>query len=205
MIISLLCIIFFTGFFGNTLKAYALIPPYATLVTEISVYLLFLYSLVLSAKRHESYRLDLSWLWILFLMIAASSVIVNDYINLRPIFSLRIILRFYLLYLALINLNLSDSELKKINNLIIFLFLIQLPAVAYKFSIYGVSERTIGTYALRGGGLTTMFPIIVISYCMSWYVLYKKSVWYLLISTSFIIWGIVGAKAALFYLYPVTF
>jgi hypothetical protein len=205
MTIICFCIIFFMGFFGNSMVAYGLIPAKAILVTEISIYLLFLYAIINSAKRKSTFKLDLIWVWILFLLVTASSIVVNNSYNLKPIFSFRLIIRFYILYLALINLDLKNSDIFKLNKILFILFLIQLPAVAYKFSIYGVSERTIGTYAERGGGLTTMFPIVVISYCISWYVLYKKSLWYLIISGGFILWGIIGAKAALLFLYPITF
>jgi hypothetical protein len=88
---------------------------------------------------------------------------------------------------------------------LLILFLIQLPVVAYKFTIFGVSERTIGSYAARGGGLTTMIPIVMVSYFMSFYFYYKRSVMLIIFSSCFILWGIVGAKAALFFLFPLNF
>ena len=72
-------------------------------------------------------------------------------------------MRFYLFYLALINLGLDETMLKRINKFLFILFIIQLPAVAYRFSIYGISELTIGTYATHGGGPTADY-----SNCGSW-------------------------------------
>ena len=193
------------GFFGGSMVAYGLIPSYVTLLAEFSVYLLLLYAIVIRVKHQEPFQFHLLWVWLLFILVALCSIIVNRYINIRPIFSFRLILRFYILYLALINLRLDHSQINKINKFLFALFLIQLPVVAYKFSIYGVHERTIGTYGLRGGGLTTMIPIMAVAYLTAWYVLYKKSIWYLILSACFILWGIVGAKAALFFLFPLTF
>jgi hypothetical protein len=52
-------------------------------------------------------------------------------------------------YVALVNIGLDDKELRRINKFVLMLFLIQIPAIIYKFSIFGVDERTIGIYATR--------------------------------------------------------
>ena len=95
-----------------------------------------------------------------FFIVASCSIVVNNVFNFRLIFSLRLILRSFVFYLALINLGLTDGQLKKINTLLFILFIIQLPASAIKFYFYGVSEMTMGTHTVHGGGLTTLIPII---------------------------------------------
>ncbi|BBO82763.1 hypothetical protein DSCO28_33290 [Desulfosarcina ovata subsp. sediminis] len=107
--------------------------------------------------------------------------------------------------MALINLNLNKKQIVLINKFLFLLFIIQLPVVAYKFSIQGFAEENIGTYAIKGGGLTTMIPIVAIAYMMAWYFLVKRSNWYIILSVCFILWGIVGQKVALLFLFPITF
>ena len=204
MILLLISTIFLTGFFGNSLVEYRLIPHYSLVVSELSTYLLFIYAIVVKVKTHDRFELHLSWIFILLLFVSMCSIIVNKYFNMRPIFSLRLIFRFYIFYLALINLKLNEIQISKINKILFVIFFIQLPVVAYKFSYLGFSEETIGTYGIRGGGLTAMIPIVAIGYLISWYVLYKHSIWYLVLSACFILWGLVGQKAVLFFLIPLT-
>ena len=197
--------IFFFAFFADSLVGYNLIPAHVTIVTELFIYLLFLYSLVVSRTNHKRYCLHLVPLFSFFLIVALCSIVVNNVFNFRPIFSFRLILRFFIFYVALINLGLTDSQLKKINTLLFILFIIQLPASAIKFYFYGISERTMGTYTVRGGGLTTLIPIIAIGYLAGYYFFHKRRLVYLLLAIGFIAYGIVGGKAALFFLLPVTF
>jgi len=197
--------IFFLAFFADSFVGYNLIPPHVTIVTELLIYLLFLYSLVVSRANHKDYCLHLAPLFGFFLIVALCSILVNNVFNLRPVFSLRLVLRFFIFYVALINLGLTDSQLKKINTLLFILFIIQLPASAIKFYFYGFSERTMGTYTVRGGGLTTLIPIIALGYLAGYYVFHKAKKVYLLLGIGFVLYGIIGMKAALLFLYPITF
>ncbi|MCD4669850.1 MAG: hypothetical protein K8S14_05340, partial [Actinomycetia bacterium] len=197
--------IFLVAFFADSLVGYNLIPAHVTIVTELLIYLLFLYSLVASRTRHKDYCLHLVPLFGFFLIVALCSIVVNNVFGFRPVFSLRLILRFFIFYVALINLGLTDGQLKKINTLLFILFIIQLPASAIKFYFYGFSEKTMGTYIVRGGGLTTLIPIIALGYLAGYYVFHKAKKVYLLLGIGFVLYGIVGMKAALLFLYPITF
>lgn len=197
--------IFFVAFFANSLVGYNFVPAHVTIVTELLIYLLFLYSLIVSRSDHKDYCFHLVPLFGFFLIIALCSIVVNNTFSFRPVFSLRLILRFFIFYVALINMGLTDGQFKKINTLLFILFIIQLPASAIKFYFYGVSEMTMGTYTVHGGGLTTIIPIIALGYLAGYYAFHKPRSVYLLLGVGFIAYGIVGAKAALFFLLPVTF
>lgn len=197
--------IFLVAFFANSLVGYNLIPAHVTIVTELFIYILFLYSLVVSRSNHKRYDFHLVPLFGFFLIVASCSIVVNNVFSFRPVFSLRLILRFFIFYVALINLGLTNGQLKKINTLLFILFIIQLPASAIKFYFYGFSERTMGTYIVRGGGLTTLIPIIGLGYLAGYYAFYKPKAIYLLVGVGFVLYGIVGMKAALLFLYPITF
>ena len=145
----LIQLIFLFAFFLNSLVAYQLVPPNISVVTEVSVYFLFLYSFVSSSLRHASYRFHLLPIIALFLFGSLYSIILNRSFNFQPIFSLRLILRFLFFYIALINFGLTTDKLKRINTLLFALFIIQIPASAIKFYFYGLSESTMGTYEYK--------------------------------------------------------
>lgn len=132
-------------------------------------------------------------------------MIVNNMFNVRLVIRLRLLLRFYVFYLALINLGLTEGQFKKINSFVFFLFIIQLPASAIKFYFLGVSEETIGTYAVRGGGWTTIIPVVAIGYLSAYYTQFKKNKWLIGLSIGFILFGIVGEKLALLFIFPISF
>ena len=74
------------------------------------------------------------------LAVATFSYSYNQPEILPAIFFVRQIFIFYLFFVALLNLNLSEETVFKINKLIIFLFLIQLPAAAVKLILVGQWE-----------------------------------------------------------------
>lgn len=202
--ISIYTIFFFT-FFGNTLVDYHFIPAYAVIIVEATIYALFIFSSAFYNRSNSNLYFNLWFLYGFFLLIAIFSTIVNRYYNIQPISSLRLFLRFYFFYLALINLELDDIELKKINKLIFFLFIIQLPVVAFKFYRLGISENTIGTYATHGGAITPLIPIIAIGYLSGFYYFLKKRMLYIILAIGFIFLGIAGNKRVLLFVYPVAF
>jgi hypothetical protein len=178
MTILLICQIFVIGFFGNLLTDYQILPPEAKLISELSVYLLFCYSLINRSNKHPQFCFHLLNFYFAFLLIAISSAFLNGYMNQRLIIGLRPILRFYFFYLALLNLNISENQYKKINKMIFVLFILQLPASAIRFQQYGISELTIGTYASHGGGLTPVIPIVALGFLSGFYIFWKPKIIY---------------------------
>ena len=198
--------IFLVAFFGNSLVWFNIIPPHLTVASEIFIYLLLILSLILSSKSREGYHFHLLLLFSFFLIVTFCSMLVNKKFDLGLVLSLRLMLRFYIFYLALINLPLNNEKLKRINKLLFILFMLQLPACAIKFYFYGVSESTTGTYDMVPEGKTTMMiPIIAIGYLAGYYVFHKTRAVYILLAIGFVLFGIVSAKAAHLFLMPVTF
>lgn len=198
-------VIFLFAFFGNALVDYGLIPTHVTLATEASIYLLFLYSLFSVHSKPERYFFSLFLPFGYFLVVTFYSIIINNYFNFQPVVSLRLVLRFYIFYLALINLGFDDGKLKRINKLLFILFVIQLPVVAYKFSYRGISEDTIGTWAAHGGGLTPVIPIVALGYLAGYYFFYERKFSYVILAIGFVLLGIAGEKRALLLIYPAVF
>lgn len=198
--------IFIIAFFGNLLVEKGLIPPEVTLATEFSIYLLFCVSLFENAIRGRSrVTFHLVSLYTGFMVVAFSSAILNHRLDMNLIIGLRPILRFYIFYLALINLHLSERQFKKINILLFTIFILQLPVSFTRFLALGISENTIGTYGTHGGGLTPIIPIVAIGYLSGFYIFWKKKLIYPIIGLGFIAFGIVGEKRVLFFLFPIAF
>ncbi len=137
-----------------------------------------------------------------FVLTAAFSVIVNHSFSLEPIYGLRLLLRFYIFFLAVVNLSLTDVEINKINKFIIFIFIIQIPVATAKLFIYGPGERAIGTYSLTEGSLSTIIPLIAIGYLIAFYIYYNKRPIYLLLSIGYIYFSIICKKRALVFMLP---
>ena len=202
----LIITVFFFAFFGNTLVKLNIIPYQVTLLTELSIYLLFLISLVSIAKNKKSYRIDFLPLLIIFVVIACCSAIANHILNVAIVVSLRNILRFYIFYFALINLGLKSKDIILLNKVVFVIFVLQIVAVSYNFSIYGIHERCIGTYDISSEGKTAfMIPIIGIGYVAGYYFLYKKNIVYLLLILGYLFFALASAKKAHFIMMPVTF
>ena len=51
--------IFLVAFFADSLVGYNLIPAQVTIATELFIYILFLYSLIVSRTNHKRYCLHL--------------------------------------------------------------------------------------------------------------------------------------------------
>ena len=194
--------ILFLALFGNSIFILG-IPKYFTAGTECLIYILFLLALITLTRRFR-YLPHLWYSFFFMLLITACSVALNESGALRSIYSLRLLYRFYFFYLAVIILELDDDGLKKLNTFVMLLLLMQLPIVAIKFHLYGISEKTYGAYG-GGGSLTTMLPIVVIFYLAAYYFLYQPKRWYLLAGIGFILFSLVGKKRAVFFLYPFQF
>lgn len=199
----LVYIIIAVAFFGNLLVGLNLIPPEVTLITEVAIYLLLIRSILIRNNSRYDYHLIL--LFGFFLIIGVASAFINNRIDIGFIVSLRLLLRFYVFYLALINLGFSDTQFVKVNALLFLFLIVQLPASGIRFVTYGISELTIGTWGTNGGGVTTVITIVAIGYFWSYYAYHKSRIWYILLIVAYVIFGIFGSKRALVFFYPIAF
>jgi hypothetical protein len=194
--------LFAIAFFGNLLVDYQFIPAEVTLLTELSAYLLLCLGLIRSGQSRAAISIHLSYLYGAFLLVAIISAVLNGGLSQRIFIGLRPILRFYIFYLALINLRLSEKQYKAINILLFVIFILQLPASGIRFLQHGFAEHTIGTYAAHGGGITPIIPIIAIGYLAGFFIFCKPKPIHLLLGAGFVMFGIMGAKRVLFFLLP---
>lgn len=193
--------IFFLGFFGNSLFDYGILPRPFAVFTEISIALLFLISVLWRASTKTKYHIHFFFV-LFFLGETLISMTATGTWSMAPIYSLRNLLRFYVLYLAYTNLPISDELIKKVNKYILMFLILQLPVAAIKFAYYGLSEITMGAYAVHEGSLTTMIPTVVIIYFLAYYHYGNKNKLYLLLTAAFVAYAIIGKKRAIVFFIP---
>jgi len=201
---ALFYLIFFLALFGNAIFESGFLPKPLAVTTEISIILLFAIAILSKIGRGQVPRWHLFSGFLMICFVAACSMFFNQTEPVRAIFSLRLLYRFYFLYLALINLDLDEKTLKKFNFYLLILLVGQLPVVAYKFHLQGMAETTMGAYG-RGGSLTAMLPVVVTFYLAAFYFLEKPRKLYPIIGLGFILFSIVGAKRAILFFYPIEF
>ena len=197
---SIIYIIFIIAYFGNSLVGYKIAPPYLVWSLELLIYFLFLYALI-STKQKVVFPYVFYILF--FILIAIFSILVNYSFNFEPIYGLRLLIRFYIFFLALVNLDLSDEEIKRINKFIFIILVIQIPVATIKLFVYGPGEQAIGSYSLTEGSLSTIIPLIAIGYLISYYFYYKRTYWYLFFSLGFVYFSIIAKKRALVFMLPI--
>ena len=81
-IFAIYCL-FVIAFFANYVVDLDIIPPHATAISEILIYLLFIYTLI--TKLKSKYNLDLLSFYMFFVLCALCSIVVNGYFNFKPI------------------------------------------------------------------------------------------------------------------------
>lgn len=140
---------------------------------------------------------------LLFALVGIASILINQQFNIKAIFGLRLIFRFYIFYIAIINLDLSETDIKRINSFLVIVFLIQIPVATIKLFIYGQGERAIGTYAVHGGTLSTIIPLIAIGYLIGLYSYVGRKKLYIFLIFGFIYFALIGEKRAFAFFLPV--
>jgi hypothetical protein len=195
----LISFVLFVALFGN-FSFYGL-PDYLSVVTEISIILLFLHALV---ARRSHLSPPVLCFGLFFLTVALCSAAINRNTFVEFLASIRLILRFFFFYIGITLLSPDEKTFRRVNNCLAFFILCQLPAAGIKFFFYGISEETHGLYT-RSGSVSTMLPIGVIFYLAGFYFFYYPHFRYVLLSFLFIVFSIIGKKRAVAFLYPLQF
>jgi hypothetical protein len=200
---AFLIILIFVAFFGNSFTQSGLLPAQANWLPEALIMGLFARMLGERISTGKQIRFFGGPIVITFVLIAAVSLLLNNANTVNSLLFLRLIFRFYLLLIVLINLDYDETFMLKINKLIAWLFIIQIPTAVVKFFIFGQGERAIGTYAMYGGGPSTFLPLIAIGFLSSYYFLYRKSLTNLWLALGFIVFSTIGGKRAFVFFLPV--
>lgn len=193
----------FVFFFGGSLVEYELFPEIINSYSpEILVIYLFVYSITNAQKYGIRYVFPfigpalLLTLWSVVSSLALHTSMVD------MVLMLRLLLRFYILFVAIANLNLSDSNIYHYIRIVAILFVLQIPVSIIKVMIYGQGEAAIGTYATHGGGSSASIPMIAVGFVLTYIFVYKRTFWSWILILGYITFGIVGGKKATFVTVP---
>jgi hypothetical protein len=189
-------IIIFSIFFADWLAVLGWITPEMTLLPEIILLVLTLKVILLRIEDKQFIRTPIDWLVLLLLFWGLLSTFINSQPLLNTIIGFRFDFKYVLMFFLIVNLNPDQQFFKRIIRLLIVLLLIQVPVALIKLQYYGQGESAIGTYAVHGGALSTLLPLIGMSIFMGLF-FYEKSRWYyIFFILLFILFAIVGGKRA---------
>ena len=109
-----------------------------------------------------------------FFLITVISYLVTEVSSLQFILYFRRLFIYIMFFYALYNLALTLEQKNKLISLIIFLFLIQIPAALVKLIVLGGTlEKIVGTMSIMEGSLATIMPLFAIVFLISHYLEYK--------------------------------
>ncbi len=175
------------------------------LALEGSLILLFILSIYkTSFIKKERYKAPFLIWFLLYTTVILLSMALNSRGYYDTYLMYRNTLLIYLFFLTVYNFNFKARSVFKINRLIIFLVILQIPAAIYKYTSYGLVEGTIiGTISTQAGTLSTIFPLFVIGYLFSLYMIYKRKPVYLFLIIGFVFFSWGGGKRAFWFVLPV--
>ena len=195
--------IMFMALFGGLFFSFG-VPRYFSLITELTVYIYLLISIISRNGRGFPFP-TIIVIPTSFLFISLLSIMLNGTPIINAILSLKALFTSLFFFVAIVLLEPDFKTLKKMNNFVFYLLISQLPVVALKFLKYGISERTMGAYAVHDGSIATTLPISFIFYLAAFYYLYQAKIRYIVLVIAFIFFSIVANKRAVLFLYPIQF
>lgn len=196
-------ILILVAFFVSGLVDFGALPAVTAWVTEAALVVMLLE--VMRQRRHGQRRLVLvgqPYVWMV-LAVCVLSMLVNGTDLLSLVLFLRILLRFYLLLVILINAAIDTPFMRRTNRLLSWLFLLQIPVAVIRLFYFGQGEWAIGTYAYHAGGNSTVIPMLAVAFLLPIHYLYRRSPRNLLIGVAFVAFGIIGGKRGIVILVPV--
>src|SRR4030042_1334233 len=206
MFIETALVVIFTMAFGQGIFLFIGIPTLVPrMIMELLILTLFAVSFFTKMIRKDKFIV----FGLLPLMGFFAVTCLSSYINNDPMLSFALFCRhifiFYIFFMALLNLKISRRTIYKINNYLIFLFLIQILANFVKFLIVGqVEGKGIGTMSITAGSLTTTFVLFAITFCFALF-LFKREKKYIIMIIGFFLFGVIGAKRAVSFYLPLLF
>ena len=173
-------------------------------VMELAIIMIFTKALYLQVmKRGQRFKCVGLGPMMALLGVSIISVILNEQSYDSFLNFLRSAFLFYLFFLALLNLNLSEKTVRAVNGYLMLVFAFQIVTALIKFSQVGLQEGGgIGTVSVHAGEFSTTLPLFAIAFLLAFYCLWRDRK-YLLWIPVFITFGILGAKRALVFYVPI--
>ncbi len=142
------------------------------------------------------------FLWVLlFLFVSLCSMVLNQIDVFSLVYFLSYTMLSYFYFLVILNEK-SEKKITRVFKFIRILVLIQIPAVLIKFIVLGQGEKGgIGTLSTGAGSLSTVFPLLIIAFLISYYFYTNKKI-YLFLIFCYLLFGLIGGKRAIVFYIP---
>jgi len=203
MIFYLISLIFILSFMKGALELLGLSESILQLIIEFLIVLLFTYSL-LNVLKNKKFLGPGVIINILLFSIILFSFLVNNVSITQMILFIRKFGIYYLFFYALFNTDLGSIQKDKLLKLIIFLFLIQIPASFIKLVVLGTQEKIVGIISVQEGSLATIMPLMAISYLIANY-LELKNMKFIVVIFLFIGIGLISNKMGILFYVMILF
>lgn len=173
-------------------------------VQESLILLLFCYSLW--SVRNPAATIQNPIVWPLFGLTLAA--LISAYVQNTGVIELALFLRetilFFLVFLAMRNLELPSRYMSGLYYLVGVIFLIQLPVSWLKYYFYGIAETLwIGTLHQSAGQLGLLFPLFVIAVLMAYGLTYRRNIMAIfLLITLYGLFAVICEKRGIVYTFP---
>lgn len=165
--------------------------------------------ITLAKKDASKLRAPSLSIFFVFFVINLFSIIFNNNEWMDAIMAVRYFLATYIFYFSLSNRRYNESQLRSMNNYLLFIFIFQILASVCKLYLIGFMEGVVGTVNLRGATTATIIPLVGISFALMFYILYKRDWRLLLFSAGMLFIGLASMKRGVFmyllFLLPVMF
>jgi hypothetical protein len=132
-----------------------------------------------------------------FLIITVISLLYNNIYFGTGLLFLRVLFRYYLLFIFIVNMEFSEVKQQKIIKFISAVFLVQLPIAIIKVFTWGQGETPI---SLNSHSTTTFIALIAFGFLLALYIAYRPNKLYIILILGFIGFSLVGGKRATIFL-----
>ncbi len=173
-------IIMISVFFADWLSAIGLIPYSFTWLPDLALLIFSMKVVLQQIQEPKRIRTSIDLPLFVFIFWGLISMVLNHQSPFNMFFSLRQMLKFSLMFYLLVYINFDEQFIKRLNKLLIFLIIIQVPTALIKMTVHGRTEFAIGTYANFGGGMTPVLTLFVDSVCLGLYLFHNQNFKYIL-------------------------
>ena len=194
----LIHIILILAFSKGILELGGVSSSFSQLIIEVLILLVFGISILFVLEKKLFYGTGVVFVFS-FLVIIFISFLLNNTTLLQMLLFLRAVLIYILFFYAVLNIPFTQEEKTSFLKLLLFLFLIQIPASIIKLVILGGTlEGIVGTMTIDEGSLATIMPLIASVVTITKY-LVTKEVKYIILLLSFIGIGLISNKLGILF------
>ncbi|MDA0989287.1 MAG: hypothetical protein O3A51_00870 [Verrucomicrobia bacterium] len=193
----------YIAFFLTGLIDFEVVPAPAAWITELIIVVMLLDVMRQCGQAHKS----LVWVGLPYVFIVLACCLLSTFFHrtspIALLLYLRLLFRFYILMIVLLNSDINLRDLKRLNSLMAWLYILQIPVAAARIPLYGQGEKAVGTYAFHEGGNSTIIPMLAMSFLVPFHYLYKRSPRTYLLGLGFLAFGVIGGKRGIIILVPI--